>query len=110
MRQRYDANASNKAGIRGSVFPEYQQDCRRFLSLNGVRFFCLQTTILPTIFTPMFSFFRKKSELDQLTDQYRALLEESFKLSTTDRKASDLKRAEAEEVAVKMEELQKNAK
>ena len=56
----------------------------------------------------MFSFFRKKSELDQLTDQYRALLEESFKLSTTDRKASDLKRAEAEEVAVKMEELQKN--
>ena len=73
-------------------------------------FFCLQTSILPTIFTPMFSFFRKKSELDQLTDQYRALLEESFKLSTTDRKASDLKRAEAEEVALKMEELKKNAK
>ena len=58
----------------------------------------------------MFSFFRKKSELDQLTDQYRALLGESFKLSTTDRKASDLKRAEAEEVAVKMEELQKTPK
>ncbi len=58
----------------------------------------------------MFSFFRKKSELDQLTDQYRALLEESFKLSSTDRKASDLKRAEAEEVAVKMEELQKTPK
>lgn len=75
-----------------------------------VQFLGRASTKLPLIFTPMFSFFRKKSELDQLTDQYRALLEESFKLSTTDRKASDLKRAEAEEVALKMEELQKNAK
>ena len=110
MRQRYDGSASNKASVGCRVFPECQEDCRQFIGLIGVHFFYLQTTIVPTIFTPMFSFFRKKSELDQLTDQYRALLEESFKLSTTDRKASDLKRAEAEEVAVKMEELQKNAK
>lgn len=75
-----------------------------------VQFYKTSEHKTPAYLYPMFSFFRKKSELDQLTDQYRALLEESFKLSTTDRKASDLKRAEAEEVALKMEELQKNAK
>ncbi|MBM3434559.1 MAG: Lacal_2735 family protein [Bacteroidetes bacterium] len=53
----------------------------------------------------MFSFFRKKSELERLTEQYQSLLEASFKLSTTDRKASDLKRAEAEALVPRMDEL-----
>jgi len=53
----------------------------------------------------MFSLFRKKSELDRLTEQYAQLLAESFKLSTTDRRASDLKRAEAEALVARIEEL-----
>lgn len=53
----------------------------------------------------MFSLFRKKSELERLTEQYRSLLEASFKLSTTDRKASDLKRAEAEALVPRIDEL-----
>ncbi len=58
----------------------------------------------------MFSFFRKKSELDRLNEQYTQLLEESFKLSTTDRRASDLKRAEAEALIPRIEELRAKAK
>jgi SMC interacting uncharacterized protein involved in chromosome segregation len=53
----------------------------------------------------MFSLFRKKSELERLTEQYQSLLEASFKLSTTDRKASDLKRAEAEALVARIDEL-----
>ena len=59
-------------------------------------------------FATMFSFFRKKSELERLTEEYQALLEQSFKLSTVDRKASDLKRAEAEALVPRIDEL-KNA-
>jgi hypothetical protein len=58
----------------------------------------------------MFSLFRKKSELDRLTEQYAQLLEESFKLSTTDRRASDLKRAEAEALVPRIEELKAQGK
>ncbi|MFZ9732900.1 MAG: Lacal_2735 family protein [Schleiferiaceae bacterium] len=57
----------------------------------------------------MFSFFRKKSELDRLTEQYQSLLEESFKLSTSDRRASDLKRAEAEALIPRIDELKNQA-
>lgn len=53
----------------------------------------------------MFNLFKKPSELERLEKAYRKLLEESFRLSTTDRKASDLKRAEAEEVLKRMEAL-----
>ncbi len=56
-------------------------------------------------FGMMFSLFRKKSELERLTEQYQSLLEASFKLSTTDRKASDLKRAEAEALVPRIDEL-----
>ena len=56
-------------------------------------------------FGTMFSLFRKKSELERLTEQYQSLLEASFKLSTTDRKASDLKRAEAEALVPRIDEL-----
>lgn len=63
---------------------------------------------MASTFVAMFSFFRKKSELERITEQYQALLEESFKLSTSDRKASDLKRAEAEALVPRIDEL-KNA-
>lgn len=63
---------------------------------------------MASTFGNMFSFFRKKSELERLTEEYQALLEQSFKLSTVDRKASDLKRAEAEALVPRIDEL-KNA-
>jgi hypothetical protein len=46
--------------------------------------------------------FKKKSQSDVLRARYDALMKESFDLSTRDRAASDLKRAEAEGV---MDEL-----
>ena len=54
----------------------------------------------------MFGFFKKKSKKEQLNKKYKQLLEESFRLSTIDRKASDAKRAEAEEVLKEMEQLE----
>lgn len=52
----------------------------------------------------MFGFF-KKDEKKTLMKQYKKLMEESYKLSATDRKASDLKRAEADEIMDKIEKL-----
>ena len=49
--------------------------------------------------------FSKKSPAEKLQKRYEKLMEESYKLSHTDRKASDLKRAEAEEVAKEIEQL-----
>ena len=48
----------------------------------------------------------KKDPTKKLRKQYKQLMEESFRLSTTDRAASDLKRAEAEEVMKEIEALQ----
>ncbi|WP_157823379.1 MULTISPECIES: Lacal_2735 family protein [Olleya] len=56
----------------------------------------------------MFGLFKKKSELDKLQDKYKKLLEESFKLSTTNRSESDKKQAEAQAVLEQIEALQKN--
>lgn len=53
----------------------------------------------------MFGLFKKKSKKEILNKQYKKLLEESYQLSHTDRKASDLKRAEAEEILKEMEQL-----
>lgn len=53
----------------------------------------------------MFNLFKKTTERERLEKTYRKLLEESFRLSTIDRKASDLKRAEAEDVLKRMEAL-----
>jgi hypothetical protein len=44
----------------------------------------------------MFNLFKKKDPREEVMKQYRALLAESHRLSTIDRRASDLKRAEAE--------------
>ena len=52
-------------------------------------------------------FFRKKSEKEILQNKYKKLLEEAHKLSTTDRKASDQKQFEANEILKKIEVLEK---
>lgn len=54
----------------------------------------------------MFGLFKKKSPKEKLQDQYKKLMEESYQLSHSDRKASDLKRAEAEEVLKQIEEME----
>ncbi|MDV7188027.1 Lacal_2735 family protein [Lutibacter sp. TH_r2] len=53
----------------------------------------------------MFGLFKKKSEEEKLQAQYQKLLEEAHKLSTTNRKMSDQKIYEAEEVLKKLENL-----
>lgn len=55
----------------------------------------------------MFSFFKKKSELEVLQERYEKLMRESHKLSTTNRAASDAKFAEAEELIKKIDSLKK---
>ncbi|MBL7962564.1 MAG: Lacal_2735 family protein [Flavobacteriales bacterium] len=55
----------------------------------------------------MFGLFKKPDEKERLEKAYRKLLEESFRLSTSNRKASDLKRAEAEAVLKRIEEMKR---
>lgn len=54
----------------------------------------------------MFGIFKKKSEKEQLNAEYKKLSAEAHRLSTTDRKASDLKQAEAQEVLKKLDALE----
>ena len=54
----------------------------------------------------MFGLFKKKTELEKLQDQYVKLLDESYKLSHSDRKASDLKALEADQLLNKITALQ----
>ena len=53
----------------------------------------------------MFGLFKKKSEKEKLQDRYASLLKEAHGLSTTNRKMSDQKTFEAEEVMKKLEKL-----
>ncbi|WP_417608001.1 Lacal_2735 family protein [Owenweeksia hongkongensis] len=53
----------------------------------------------------MFRFFKKKSPLEKLESQYKKLLEEAHKLSTSNRAASDQKHLEAQAVLDKIEKL-----
>lgn len=53
----------------------------------------------------MFNFFKPKSEKQKLQAQYEKLLKESYRLSTINRAQSDLKAAEADELARKIESL-----
>ena len=53
----------------------------------------------------MFGLFKKKSEADKLQEEYAKLMKEAFTLSKSDRKKSDAKTAEAEEVLKKIEAL-----
>ncbi len=57
----------------------------------------------------MFGFFKKKSQADQLRKKYKSLIEEAYKLSHTNRKASDLKNKEAEDLWKEIERLEKEA-
>lgn len=54
----------------------------------------------------MFGLFKKKSKLDKLQEQYKKLLEQSYKLSTSNRGESDKKQAEAQSILEQIEILQ----
>ena len=51
----------------------------------------------------MFGLFKKKDPREAIMERYKAMLAESHRLSTIDRRASDLKRAEAEALLVDFE-------
>lgn len=53
----------------------------------------------------MFGIFKKKSEKEKLQSQYEKLLKEAHTLSTTNRKMSDQKTFEADEIMKKIEQL-----
>ena len=53
----------------------------------------------------MFNFFKKKSPLERLEATYKKLLEESYTLSSVNRRESDAKQAEANEVLKQIEQL-----
>lgn len=53
----------------------------------------------------MFGLFKKKSEKEKLSAEYKKLMEEAFNLSKTDRKASDAKTAEADDILKKIDAL-----
>ncbi|MFK8039419.1 MAG: Lacal_2735 family protein [Crocinitomicaceae bacterium] len=53
----------------------------------------------------MFDFFKKKSQIEVLQEKYAKLLKEAHELSTSNRVDSDSKIAEAEEVAVIIDNL-----
>ena len=55
----------------------------------------------------MFNLFKKKSELEKLEVQYKKLLDESYKLSHTNRKQSDQKSAEANQILNQIEKIKK---
>ena len=53
----------------------------------------------------MFKLFKKKSEKEKLESKYQKLLKEAYTLSTSNRKLSDSKTAEANEVLKQIELL-----
>lgn len=53
----------------------------------------------------MFGLFKKKSEKEILRSEYEKLLKEAYTLSTTNRKLSDQKTFEADEIMKKIEQL-----
>ena len=55
----------------------------------------------------MFGIFKRKTPLEKLQSEYKKLLAEANKLSKVDRKKSDQKMAEANEVLNKLDDLSK---
>ena len=55
----------------------------------------------------MFSIFKKKSPIEKLHKKYQELMSEAHRLSTINRTQSDEKMAEANEVMIEMEQLEK---
>ncbi|MCP4440208.1 MAG: Lacal_2735 family protein [Aureispira sp.] len=53
----------------------------------------------------MFGLFKKKSKKEQLEVKYKKLMEESYKLSHTNRAASSQKASEADDVLKEIEKL-----
>lgn len=53
----------------------------------------------------MFGLFKKKSSIEKLQEKRSELLAEAFRLSKTDRTASDKKNAEANEIDDQIEKL-----
>lgn len=53
----------------------------------------------------MFNLFKKKTEKEKLQEIFEKLSAEAYKLSHTNRKASDQKAAEADEIAKKIDLL-----
>lgn len=58
----------------------------------------------------MFGLFKKRPKVDVLQDKYNKLLEEAHRLSHTDRKASDAKVSEANEVLKEIDLLMEGEK
>ena len=56
----------------------------------------------------MFGLFKKKSERQKLQELHKRLLEEAYRLSHSNRQASDLKAVEAHEVMMRLEALPKD--
>ena len=54
----------------------------------------------------MFGIFKKKSKIEVLEKKYQNLLKESYKLSAINRKASDEKAAEADQMLKEIENLE----
>jgi len=55
----------------------------------------------------MFGLFKKKTEIEKLQEKYEKLMKQAHTLSTSDRKASDAKHVEANEIMNQIEKLQK---
>lgn len=56
----------------------------------------------------MFGIFKKKSEIEKLEGKYQKLIKEAYTLSASNRRLSDSKTAEANEVLKQIELLKKN--
>jgi hypothetical protein len=54
----------------------------------------------------MLGLFRKKTEAEKLNRKYDKLMQEGYELSTTNRKASDAKYAEAGHIMKQIEKLE----
>ena len=54
-------------------------------------------------------FFKKKSELTTLLEKYNRLMKESHELSTTNRKESDKKFVDAQEVLVNIDRIERDS-
>lgn len=55
----------------------------------------------------MFNFFKKKTPLEKLHEEYETLQNEAFQLSKTNRTESDRKQAEAQEILQQIEAIEK---
>ncbi len=57
----------------------------------------------------MFGFFKKKSQREKLEEKFKKLMREWHELSSKNRKASDQKFSEAQEIAKQLNQLKNEA-